>query len=257
MEKYAIFLDFDGTLSFDNKISEENCKAMQKVQDLGHYVFISTGRNHQGIEPIASKFHTFDGYISGLGSYITFGDSVIYENFFPLQTVERAVRFFLETGLTGIITTVDCGYAVNPPEDYLRHFTEIPSVEFLHEKLKNAKFQKIESGKTDWNPSELKFWEEIANTFVHEGYTECCPHGCSKSKAIKIVADKLGIKPENTIAMGDSANDIDMLEAAGIGVVMGNAPDFMKEKTDFITKTCRDNGVAYAINKLIISKSIK
>ena len=37
MEKYAIFLDFDGTLSFDNKISEENCKAMQKVQDLGHY----------------------------------------------------------------------------------------------------------------------------------------------------------------------------------------------------------------------------
>ncbi|MBE7015228.1 MAG: HAD family phosphatase [Ruminococcaceae bacterium] len=255
MEKRAIFLDFDGTLSLENKVSEENCKVLKLVQDLGHYVFISTGRNHQGIEPIASKFHSFDGYISGLGSRITFGEDVIFENFFPFDTVEKAVRMFLDTGFPGIITSVDCGYAVNPLEDYRMYFTEIPSVEYLYENCKNSKFQKIESRKTTWTPEQMEFWEEIGTTFVHEGYTECCPHGCSKSKAIEIVANKLGIKPENTIAMGDSANDIDMLDAAGIGVVMGNAPNFMKEKADFITKSCRDNGVAYALSQLILNKA--
>ena len=66
--------------------------------------------------------------------------------------------------------------------------------------------------------------------------------------------EKLGIKHENTIAMGDSANDLDMIEAAGVGVVMGDAADFVKEKADFITKPCREHGVAYALEELILNK---
>lgn len=255
MDKYAIFLDFDGTLSLENKISEENCKALQKVQDAGNYVFISTGRNHQGIEPVASKFHRFDGFISGLGSHITLGDEVIFEKYFTFDIVEKAAKMFFDTGLPAIITTVDRGYAINPLEDYRRFFTEIPSMEYLKENCRNDKFQKIESRNVVWTPEQMKFWEELGTAFVHVGYTECCPLGCSKSNAIRIVAERLSIKPENTIAMGDSANDLDMITAAGIGVVMGDAPDFMKEKADFVTKSCRDNGVAHALSELILNKA--
>lgn len=254
MDKYAIFLDFDSTLSQHNTISEENCRVLRKVQELGHYIFINTGRNYQGIAPVASKYHSFSGYVSGLGSYITLGDEVLYEKFFDFETVETAVRKLLGKEYVAIATTVDRGYIMNPKKEQLEFFTQIPSLEFLRENCRNDKFQKIESENTVWTEEEVEFWHSLGTTFFHQGYTECCPVGCSKSKAIEIVAKKLGIKMENTIAMGDSANDIDMLAAAGIGVVMGNAPDFMKENADFVTKSCTEHGVAHALCELILNK---
>ena len=54
------------------------------------------------------------------------------------------------------------------------------------------------------------------------------------------------------ICIGDSGNDVSMLEEAGLSVVMGNAPDFIKEYGDYITDTNENNGVAKAIEKFIL-----
>lgn len=255
MDKYAIFLDFDSTLSKHNTVSEENCKTLKKVQELGHYVFISTGRNYQGIEPIASKFHNFSGYVSGLGSHIIMGDTVIHENFFSISDTRKSVEWFLENRIPAIITCVNRGYCVNPTKDLLKDFTEIPSLEFFDENCKNEQFQKIESHKIDWTEAELEFWDKLGQYFIHVGYTECCPKGSSKSSAIKIVSDYLGIDIKNTIAIGDSANDIEMISFAGIGVAMGDAPDFVKECADFITTSYEEHGVSYALKKLILNNT--
>lgn len=254
MEKHAIFLDFDSTLSKYNTVSEENCKTLKEVQDLGHYVFISTGRNHQGIEPIASKFHNFSGYVSGLGSYIVMGDEVIHENFYPLEIVRKAVKWFLDKGITAIITCIRCGYVVNPTEIHREHFIEIPSIEYFDENCTNDKFQKIESSTVKWTDEELKFWENLGPFFIHTGYTECCPFGCSKASAIEIVSKHLSVDMKNTIAMGDSANDIEMIKKAGTGVAMGDSPAFVKESADFVTKSYDEHGVSYALKKLILEK---
>lgn len=254
MQRYAIFLDFDSTLSTHNTISEENCRILKKAQELGHYVFISTGRNYQGIEPIASKFHKFSGYVSGLGSHIIMGDEVIYEKFFETDAVRRTVAWFLEKGITGIITCVRRGYVVNPTEAHLEHFTPIPSLEYFDENCTGEQFQKIESNVVDWSCDDMKFWKGLGEVFVHACYTECCPSGVSKASAIEIVSKHLGIDIKNTIAMGDSANDADMISYAGIGVAMGNATDSIKEIADFITLSCEEHGVAYAIRKLILEK---
>jgi len=256
MDKYAIFLDFDSTLSHHNIISEENCATLRKVQEHGHYVFINTGRNFQGIEPIASKFHDFSGYISGLGSHITLGEEVLYHNYYDYETVEDAVKRFLATKYTCVITCVDRGYIINPAIEHLPYFTEIPSLEFFRENCRKERFQKIESPHTVWTPEEMEFWEYLGTVFVHEGYTECCPKGCSKARAIEIVIQKLGIRIENTIAIGDSANDMEMIEAAAIGVAMAEAPDFLKEKADFITKSCREHGVSYALSELLLNEKV-
>lgn len=254
MEKYAIFLDFDSTLSKYNIVSEENCKTLKKVQDLGHFVFISTGRNYQGIEPIASKFHSFSGYVSGLGSHIIMGSTVIHTNFFPHNMVRNAVEWFLKKDMTGIITSVKRGYIINPTETHRPYFTEIPSLEYFDKNCLDEEFQKIESNVVDWTDEDMKLWNNLGSVFVHEGYTECSPKGCSKASAIKLVSEYLGIDVKNTIAIGDSANDIEMISYAGIGVAMGDAPDFVKEKADFITKTYDEHGVSYALQKLILEK---
>lgn len=254
MEKHIIFLDFDSTLSMHNTVSDKNCETLKKVQSLGHHVFISTGRNYQGIEPIASKFHKFSGYVSGLGSHIIMGDTVISENLFPAETVRKAIEWFMEKGITAIVTCVRCGYAINPTDAHRPYFIEIPSLEYFDEHCTGEKFQKIESQKVIWTEEELEFWDKLGLYFIHEGYTECCPEGCSKAKAIKTVSDYLGIDIKNTIAMGDSANDIEMISSAGIGVAMGDAPDFVKKHADFITTSYEEHGVSYALEKLILEK---
>jgi hydroxymethylpyrimidine pyrophosphatase-like HAD family hydrolase len=74
----------------------------------------------------------------------------------------------------------------------------------------------------------------------------------SKADALKFLMDRLGITKDHLMACGDSPNDSRMIELARIGVVMGNANEQMKEKADYITDTCNDDGVAKAIEKFVL-----
>ena len=67
------------------------------------------------------------------------------------------------------------------------------------------------------------------------------------------LADYLGIAPGATMAFGDGENDISMLEAAGVGVAMGNGLDIAKSAADRITLTNDEDGVADAIERLIFN----
>ena len=78
--------------------------------------------------------------------------------------------------------------------------------------------------------------------------------GCSKKNAIYILADKLGIKKEEIIVMGDGGNDISMFECAGLKIAMENAEEHLKEKADFITASNNDDGVAKAIQKFVFNE---
>ena len=65
------------------------------------------------------------------------------------------------------------------------------------------------------------------------------------------MAEYLGISIEETMAIGDNLNDVDILKNAGVSVVMDNARDEIKKLGDFITLSNDENGVAYAIKELI------
>ena len=85
-------------------------------------------------------------------------------------------------------------------------------------------------------------------------YIDIMKKGCSKKNAIHILANKLGIKQEEIIVMGDGGNDISMFECAGLKIAMANAEKILKEKADFITSSNNDNGVAKAIQKFIFDE---
>ena len=73
----------------------------------------------------------------------------------------------------------------------------------------------------------------------------------NKGEALKALINYLGIDKDEVIAFGDNYNDLPMLELAGIGVVMGNANDEVKEKGDYITAKNTEDGVAKAIYKFL------
>lgn len=84
------------------------------------------------------------------------------------------------------------------------------------------------------------YFLEILNPLVNKGY------------GVKMLAEKLGLQQSEVMAIGDQENDLAMIEYAGTGVAMGNAIDSVKKIAQFVTKTNIEDGVAHAIEELVL-----
>ncbi|TEB10110.1 Cof-type HAD-IIB family hydrolase [Pelotomaculum propionicicum] len=74
----------------------------------------------------------------------------------------------------------------------------------------------------------------------------------TKGQALAFLADYFGVQREEVMALGDSYNDLDMLEYAGLGVVVANARDEIKEKADYVTSASYGDGVVEALEKFVL-----
>lgn len=83
-------------------------------------------------------------------------------------------------------------------------------------------------------------------------YLEILHRRVNKGQGVKMLAEKLGLKQEEVMAIGDQENDLAMIDYAGTGVAMGNAIDSVKKIAQFITKTNMEDGVAHAIEELVL-----
>ena len=100
----------------------------------------------------------------------------------------------------------------------------------------------------------------VARELAHPGvncttsgvpFLEIAAAGVSKESTLSLIADALGILPAETMAFGDSGNDLGMLRWAGRGVAMGNAIQAAQEAADLITATNNEDGVALVIERLL------
>lgn len=81
---------------------------------------------------------------------------------------------------------------------------------------------------------------------------EICHSLVSKASGLRFVAERLGIQPAEIMAVGDSYNDLSMIELAGIGVAVANAPQEVRQAADWVTASCQEGGVAQAVAKFIL-----
>jgi len=100
------------------------------------------------------------------------------------------------------------------------------------------------------------FHEELNIYLSKPTYLEIMPKSSSKTSAIAVLLAKYNIDQKTLIAIGDNYNDINMIEYAGLGIAMGNAPDDVKCYADCITASNDEEGVASAINKYILGSII-
>lgn len=152
------------------------------------------------------------------------------------------------------------------PEHIVGHFLEgrheLPDL-LAYAKSGNAKIQKV----------TLNFIPASDGTFLHRDeiwdMLTACPDICvvdggfhnieftaanvNKGLGLHFLAKELGISMEETMAVGDSGNDAEMLKAAGLGVAMGNASKAIKDISDVVTLTNEECGVAHAIETYILN----
>ncbi|ULL14035.1 hypothetical protein DVH26_05980 [Paenibacillus sp. H1-7] len=77
----------------------------------------------------------------------------------------------------------------------------------------------------------------------------------NKAVGLRKLMDHLGIRPEEAAAFGDGHNDFEMIELVGSGIAMGNAVDDLKAKARYVTRSLKEDGIAYAVDKWIITSA--
>lgn len=267
----ALFLDLDGTLLDDKKnITAGNRSAIEKALDAGHKVIITTGRPLGSAVIQAEKLGlTQEGcYVIAYNGGMVYdmgSRSVIYQQTIPLPLMKKVMEEALKRGIH--VQTYDDKDVLVVPQcddaDIRRYvsiinatFRVIPDLEAVtkepakvliinyHDPKPLAEFQ-----------SWLRGWADgILDCFFScDYYVEIVPMGVNKGNALLQMADKLGIPHENTIAAGDSANDLAMISAAHVGCAMANATDEVKAISNYITT--RDNnhdGIEEIIDRFLL-----
>ncbi len=258
MEKYAIFLDIDCTLlPYGKPVPPENIRAIKEATEAGHHVFINTGRAFSCIPGYIKQNVPLSGYVAGCGANIIFKNEVIKSVILTPEELKFSWKIIENSGVMCLYEGENLCIAHG--EESLTVWKEhadgniIYSPEEFDTKFASARISKLTVMPVPAEDAVRKLAEnfDIINMSF---YMEVIPKGCSKGNGMLEIAEKLGIKRENCIAMGDSENDRTMLETAGISVAMDNSPDEIKKIADFVSTDCQDGGVAYAIDKLVLKK---
>ena len=85
-------------------------------------------------------------------------------------------------------------------------------------------------------------------------YLEILPEGVSKGAALGLLVAAVGVRVEEVIAIGDNWNDLEMIEAAGLGVAMGHAPAGVRARADHVCGTSEEEGVRQVIERFLLQE---
>jgi len=270
MGKNIFFTDLDGTLLNDQKeITPGNRKAIETALKAGHSIVIATGR------PLSSALIQAERLgMMREGCYvIAFNGGEIYDSSQRRSLYKKTVPMkyispiFQEAHRLGIHIQTFASSEVlaeeERPEIYdyvkrtLQTFRIVPSVvTALTEapcKLLAIEYERHEVIE-QFQQDILKKYEGILDCyFSNEDYLEIVPSGVTKGKAIRWLCNYLGIPLENSISAGDAPNDIDMIEAAHVGVAMCNSFPGVVEHSDYVTTADNNHdGAAEIIYRFVL-----
>lgn len=251
--KYIIFLDIDGTVFDGRNVPEKNKEALCRARAEGHKVFLNTGRADCIVTKEILEAVKPDGVVSAMGTAVVIDGKLIYSATMDEDDVQYLIRFGDERGLFVVIESVEKlvsmhGSAYSGQENFLDNAEEF-RLQYPDMNVSKISFMKHLD---DEEVKELeKHFDKVYN---HSGYAEIPARGNNKATGIERVCEYYGTDIAHSIAMGDSGNDDEMIKFAGIGVAMGNATENIKAVADMVTLSCKEGGVAYALEKLIFNK---
>lgn len=264
MNYKLVALDMDGTtLNSKCDISEDTIKVLKECMDKGVKIVLASGREFFSLEKYVNIIGTKDYQITLNGAviYDPLNKKRIMESIMNIDHYKEMLDKITEKGNAHLVFDSEryycdkkiknaliskklsdiMGIPVNKVDNYLdiKDPTKIMIIELIESRLRSVQ----DFLKND----ELKIMRtgEHALEIIHKDV--------SKGNALKHLSEIYKIRPEEIIAIGDSENDIEMIEFAGMGIAMGNAYDHVKEVSNYITTSNDENGVAEALKKFILS----
>ena len=277
--------DMDGTLlQKDFTISEENVNAIKDLQKRGIYFVVATGRIYYDAKMIC-KQHGLSPYIisnNGTCLYSTSGE-LLYSRPIQRDMLERLTQYLDQSGICyGIgtsrhyITSTQWENVLDEEIEHLRKKgIEIPlqKVKFAKEELAlqngimlvnnmsefisieemayNISIVTFDQDKIERLKKKMEEYETLMHVTSGSHNVEVTEKRGNKGIALGHLCSLLHLDFEQVAAIGDSLNDLYMIEKAGMKIAVENAMEEIKEVCDFVTKSHTCNGVAHAINNII------
>ncbi len=283
-----VAIDLDGTMLDSYGMVTENTKnTIKKVEEQGVEVVIASGRPIDSIKTIAREIESKNYFIAGNGAivYDVKKDEIIYEKTMSKEKVLEIIKICEENSISYNVYTEQEILATSLKYNVLYYHkenlkkeesqrTKINIVNDMYEYIKNkedARFLKIticDESKSVFNSIIRKLKEinnieildvsHMARKTIVQGteeypvsyyYTEISTNDVDKWNAIEFLIEKLNIKKEEVMAIGDNANDKMMIEKSGLGIAMKQSAPNIIDVADEVTEGNNEDGVAKILQK--------
>ncbi len=265
MRYKMIALDLDGTLNNDQKVITQRTKdALIAVQKQGVIVVLASGRPAPGLkrESDALKLEEYHGLLSSYngGKVVEAAtQKVLYEKSLPNEVAVRLLKHIEAFPVTPIVDDGIDYYTADRNAFMIEYESKLNNlgIKVVNNVAEGVNFDPVKVLIAAPNEVLLPLCDRIMEPFKEElsfvqstpFFLEATRKGVNKASSLEAICNLLSIKPEEVIAFGDEANDLKMLEFAGLGVAMGNASEKLKSIADEITLSNNEDGIAHTLSK--------
>jgi hydroxymethylpyrimidine pyrophosphatase-like HAD family hydrolase len=241
----AVFLDIDGTIiTSESGPFRDDIGGIESARDAGHRFFICTGRGFGHIPAELREAPWVDGIVAGGGVHVVLDGKILYQKSAPVEALCEISALFLANGKRCTFQGEKATYCINR-SDYVR----ITGKDDFAATYPDANISMMTVDKTI-DEETRSFLETFFDIYPQIPHYDCFIKGETKSKGMQILLDTAGIRREDSVAIGDSANDLDMIRYAGIGIAVGNACGELKAAADWISAPCGEGGIVRALEHL-------
>lgn len=281
-------LDLDGTLlNSKGKIPEANKLAIRRAEENGVLVTIATGRRFRDALPVAAELEFNAPLITHNGALLKYSESfeTVAASLLNHETTLEILRVGKAFGGDALVSVDPHGHGTLlfdtisdnniPLQKYLTWSDRLHGEENGKSAIHVARLEdtvgenevihiSFSGGCEAMNEMLQVLKDELGETvtllatiYRHLDFTliDILPPDASKGTGVEKLANLNGLLPENVMTIGDNYNDIEMLQFAGTGVVMGNADPSLLERQEFYTTLSNDeDGVAVAIDRYILNQ---
>ena len=257
-----VFFDVDGTLlPFGKGLPESALEAILDAKSRGHRIFVSTGRSPSEMDKALSPI-PFDGGVYSAGCLVIAEGKILEERSYSRKQVEEVLTYLKEMGQLAMVQTSNGTYMPSRAYDFFKESLiksngisiKIPGLivsDSIPEDLDVKKILVLSpSGRVDEVRRDLGDRYNIVGNTVglkQSDMAEICLKGVDKGSGIKTILSYYGEERKSSVGVGDGANDIEMIEYAGLGIAMGNADECLKVKADWISSDVEQDGLRNAI----------
>lgn len=260
-----IAIDIDDTLINDDKeVLPSTQTALEQAVAKGVVVTLATGRAYASAKNIARQTGLNVPIITYQGALIKnlMDEKVLYERFVPKDAAHKLFDYCIEHDLHVQAYIDDKLYAREENQKLIDYSTLNGTPYYIEPDFAKMVAQPTPKMLIIDDPAYLDelspILRELLGDQVHitkskPHFLEIMHHEGTKGHALTFLADHFNCDLSETIAIGDSWNDHEMLEAAGLGVAMGNAIDALKEIADYVTLSNNEDGIKDVIEKFVLN----
>ena len=271
MKYKLLVLDVDGTLLNDEReISKRTLAALLKVQQMGVRIVLASGRPTYGLMPLAKTLElgNYGGVVlsyNGCQIIKAQNGEILFERRINPEMLPYLEKQARKNGFAIFTYHDDTLITDSPDNEYIKNEALLNNLKIIREDEFSTAIDfapckcMLVSDKEKALIGLEQHWEKrLAGTldaFRSEPYfLEVVPCGVNKANTLGALLEHLGVTREEVIAVGDGVCDVTMLQLAGMGVAMGHSQDSVKVCADYVTASNEEDGVALAVEKLILAE---